>query len=211
MVSIASCRSLRVPLASPHRRLRLALLFSLAMPCVAPSRGNAQEADVCAVYVAVLRQLMPDTVGKIVVYDSVSLALPNFAFHAWTGLGLPKGGSTVPLTDSLWQRMRSTYSQREALPRCFGAGKSVVRVPYDSLSAQFKDREKGWDQFHVVFPAAPGFLIAGRPFFLSDAHSEALVYIAVATHWLSGSGIVMYFRKADGEWVVIGRHSMWES
>jgi len=211
MVSIASCPSRRMPVALPHRRLQLALLLSLAVGCVAPSRGDAQEADVCAVYAAALHQLMPDTVRTIVAYDSVSLALPNFAFHAWTGMGLPKAESKVPLTDSLWQRMRSTYGQREALPRCFGAGKSVVRVPYDSLSAQFKDREKGWDQFHVVFPTAPGFLIAGRPFFLSEAHSEALVYIAVATHWLSGSGIVMYLRKVDGEWVVIGRHSMWKS
>ncbi len=178
-------------------------------------RGNvplsAQAADDCAIYSAVLDRLVPDSLRTIVTYDSVSLALPRFAFHAWTGRGLPKPGSVVPLTDSVWQRMRATYGQREALPECFGAGRHVVRVPYDSLTAQFKDRENGWNQFHTVFPSSRGFFIVGRPFFPDDDRTHAFVYVAVATHWLAGSGYIAYLRKVDGRWEVVGTHSMWVS
>lgn len=173
--------------------------------------ASAQTDDDCAIYAAALRRIVPDSMATMVAYDSVSLALPGFAFHAWTGMGLPKAGSPVPLTDSLWQRMRGTYAQREALPECFGAGRRVVRVPYDSLIAQFKDKAKGWDQFRAVFPSARGFFIAGRPFFVDDDHTQAFLYLAQATDWLSGWGQMAFLRKVDGRREVIGTHAMWES
>ena len=193
------------------RATSCAFFFAILLGRANVTPVTAQTVDGCAIYAAAVSHLVPDSVGTIVAYDSVSLALPSFAFHAWTGMGLPKAGSTVPLTDSLWQRMRGTYGQREALPDCFGAGKHVVRVPYDSLIAQFKDKEKGWDLFHVVFPSARGFFVVSRTFFMDDDHTQALLYVAVATHWLSGSGLMVYLHKVDGRWEVVGTHAMWLS
>jgi hypothetical protein len=172
---------------------------------------SAQEPASCGVYAAALEHLRQGEARMIVVYDSVSLATPTFAFHAWHTRGRPEAGSPVPLTDSLWEAMRSAHRVREALPACFGAGWTVVRVPYDSLRAPFRDREAGWANFGQVFPGAGGFLVVGRPLFINAAGDEALVYVGRAVYWLAGSGTMLYLRRMGGAWRVIATHAMWGS
>lgn len=188
----------------------LALL--LALLALAPRGARAQETDVCAIYAATLDSILPDTTKPVVVYDSVSLATPSFAFRAWTGIQLPGAQSKVPLPDSLWEHIRSTYrASREALPPCFGSGRPVTRLTYDSLIASFEDREHAWDQFRTRYPSAPGFLIVGRPYFLDGARTRALVYVAIAAHWLAGGGTMYYLERVNDQWRLVAWHTLWRS
>ena len=175
------------------------------------TRAFAQDADLCGVYATALKKLVPDSTVPIVAYDSVSLATPGFAFHAYTGMGPPKAGSKVPFTDSLWQLIRGQHRERDALPPCFGAGHRVVRVRYDSIASQFRNRDSGWVNFQKAFPGAQGFYVVGRPYFMNADRSEAMVYIAHASHWLAGSGVVYYLRKSQGVWELVGEHPLWMS
>jgi hypothetical protein len=190
---------------------RLLLLAASLGWAATPAPLSSQESPACGVYQADLDSLLPDTSQVMVAYDSTSLATPNFALHAWVGLGLPKAGSDVPLTDSLWQVMRAAHRDRTALPPCLRAGGPVVRVRYDSLRAPFKDRENGWMRFAELFRGAPGLFILGEPLVFGDAQNEAFVYVGRAMHWLGGSGTIYYLRRTGGRWQIHGRHSVWAS
>lgn len=195
----------------PARRRRFSALLAVLSVLVGASPLHAQESEVCGVYAAVLDSLYQDTTHVLVVYDSTSLATPTFGFHAYSGLGLPAAGSAVPLSDSLWEVMRAEHRDRDALPACIATGRTVVRVPYDSLRAPFRDRESGWRDFAAVFPGARGLALLGHPLFIDPDRREAMVYVGRAFHWLSGSGTIFYLRFADGRWQVHGSHRLWVS
>jgi hypothetical protein len=176
-------------------------------PVVTP----AMHAEVCAIYDVALRHRLSDSTPGIVVYDSVSLALPAFALRDLVNHGLPGTGAAVPFTDSLWTAMRASHRERQPLPACFGAGKRTLRVHYDALVALYRANEDGWMAFARAFPGVRGFHIVGKPMFANDRHTEAFLYIAHAAHWLSGAADVLYLRKVNRTWEVIGRHSMLRS
>ena len=179
---------------------------SAAIGAVAPNPALA--ADVCAIYAIVMRHSVSDSVS-IVVYDSVSLAAPTFAFRTATGGLLPPAGAAIPFTDSLWQDMRTMHSVRESLPACVGAGQRITRVPFDSLLTPFRGDDDGWSRFAQLYPRAQGFHIIGRPMFTNAQRTDAFVYVAHASSWQHGSGDVMHVRKLNGVWQVVGSHTMW--
>lgn len=189
------------------------VLLALVAVMAGPVTASAQESERCEIYAAVLAQVAPlGSSRPVVVYDSVSMAIPSFAFHAWTGIGMPRTESKVPLTPALWEELRGTYrGERESLPSCFGEGRTVIRVPYDSLTGPFADRENGWDNFQRVFPEASGFMIVGRPWMLDGEVPGALLYIGRAVHWLSGTGRMFFLQRIDGKWTVVDSHALWMS
>ena len=178
---------------------------SAAIGAVAPNPALA--ADVCAIYAIVMRHSVSDSVS-IVVYDSVSLAAPTFAFRTLTGRALPTAGAAIPFTDSLWQDMRTKHVARESLPSCVGAGQRITRVRYDSLLGPFRG-DDGWSRFAQLYPRARGFQFIGRPMFTDAQRTDAFVYVAHAIGWQHGSGDVTYVRKLNGVWQVVGSHTMW--
>ena len=176
-----------------------------ASSAVAPNPAHA--ADVCAIYAIVMRQSENDSVSTV-VYDSVSLAAPTFAFRTLTGRALPTAGAAIPFTDSLWQDMRTKHVARESLPSCVGAGQRITRVRYDSLLGPFRG-DDGWSRFAQLYPRARGFQFIGRPMFTDAQRTDAFVYVAHAIGWQHGSGDVTYVRKLNGVWQVVGSHTMW--
>lgn len=174
---------------------------------------RAQDTASCGVYRALLASVAPDTAKPFVVYDSVSLAQPTFAFHAYTGYRLPDSTSGVPITDSLWEAMRAEHHEgsRDALPSCIDEGRRMVRVPYDSLWKLLRGEGGGWDRFYQVFPGAPGFWVLGEPLYLDEQHTRALVYVGNASHWLAGGGLIFYLKKESTGWVVVAQGQTWVS
>jgi hypothetical protein len=171
----------------------------------------AQNVDQCAVYAASLAYMERDSTARIVVYDSTSLATPSFAFHAWTGMGPRKSDTGFVVTDTMLQALRAENRNRQALPDCISSTRKITRVWYDSLRAKFTDREKGWDVFKAAYPDAHGFFILSKVYWLASDGTQALLYVARATHWLAGSGQILFLRKRDGRWRVEAYRAVWVS
>src|SRR5690606_907476 len=123
--------------------------------------SGAVDANVCAIYGIIVSRATSDGATTMIVYDSVSLAVPAFALHGWVGRGVRDSASA-----SIWEGMRGAHGARESLPACVtSAGKQVVRLRYDSLAAMFDARGDGWSQVERDFPNARGVFVLGRPMF----------------------------------------------
>ncbi len=180
-----------------------------AVPPTPFSWGDTR--NVCALYDVAVRFVVPDSTKPLVIADSNSMGVTQFAFHAWTGLGPSKADSGIPWSDSTITMMNAANRPRADLPSCVRERPGVITESYDQLMAPFKDREKGWDLFYGAHPGSPGFLVFSRPLWLTDDHDEALVYVAHATHWLSGQGRVLYMRRVGGTWTVVKSRTHWVS
>jgi hypothetical protein len=187
--------------------MRAALIALLA---TAASSAPAQIADQCQVYAAAITYLEPDSSARLVVYDSTSLGVPQFAFHAWTSMGR-KADTGFVVTDSMFQAMREENRNRRALPECISSSRRTTRLRYDSLRASFGDKQKGWDNFKAAYPGADGFYMFSKVFSLTSDGSQALLYAAHARDWLNGGGRVLFLRKRDGVWRVEAYRYVWLS
>ena len=181
-----------------------------AATLLAPLPAKAQQEADCEIYRAVLIAIAPDSTKPIVVYDSTSLGTPSFAFHAWTSMPLPRD-STFRMSESTWDAVRANNALRGPLPACIDAMRPIRRVWYDSIRTKFADREKGWDVFSAAYPGSGGFHMFGKPYWPTAGGDLALIYVARASHWLAGGGDVLYVRRTDGRWSVVGRHPLWRS
>jgi hypothetical protein len=175
-----------------------------------PDRANP-DAETCAMYDAAIAKVAPDVSVPMIVYDSISLATPSFAFHAYTGMGAHKVDTGFVVTDSLWEMMRAQHRDRIPLPACFGSNRKVTRLLYDSIRAPFKDRKDGWDTFRKTYPTARGFYIFGRIMRVPGDSNHVLVYVAHAGDWLSGGGEVLILQNVGGVWKVRGSKAIWAS
>ena len=75
-----------------------------------------QQDDECAIYAEAIRMLSPDTTKGIVLYDSTSMGVPQFAFHAWTGLGFDPNDAGVAINRDMQAAMNEGMKNRTALP-----------------------------------------------------------------------------------------------
>jgi hypothetical protein len=182
-----------------------------ALIAIPVSATSAQESEDCAVYAAAMLKLAPDTTKVLVMYDSISLATPQFAFHAWTGMGETKADTGFIVTEALWNAMRAEHKDRIALPSCVQAVRKVQRLAYDSIRAPFKDRDAGWTAFRAAHPSADGFYIFSRVHHPASDPNHALLYVAHASDWLSGGGEILVLTRDKGQWRVTGRRPMWAS
>lgn len=211
---------------------RTPLLFLLALPCLvgclptpalhrgeegatlvalAPTQAVPAQTDTCAIYRAAIDASFGTDSAPVVLYDSTSMGIPSFAFHAWTGLDYRKPDSTFTLTDSLVAALRTALGARGPLPACLNQDRALTRLPYDALRSHFKDRRQGWEVFKQAFPGARGFGMFSQVLLLPGDEPAALLYVAHAQHWLSGSGEVLLLRRRAGRWAVVARKPVWAS
>ena len=210
-VAITTWDKNRMPVVRTFKIDRRESLASppVAQPPVEFSWGDTR--NVCGLYEAALRFAVPDSSKRLVIADSNSMGVPQFAFHAWSGMGPPKEGSGMPWSDSTIAQMNVANRPRAELPACVRQRAGVTTESYAALAAPFKDREHGWEAFAAAHPGAAGFLVLSRPLWLSEAHDEALVQVVQAWHWLAGGGRVLYLRRVNGVWGVVTSHQYWVS
>jgi hypothetical protein len=185
-------------------------IITVALALLGPSAATGQQDQDCEIYRAALTAIAPDSTTPVVVYDSTSLGTPTFAFHAWTSMGAPRD-STYRMSRETWDAVRANNEPRGPLPECLNTMRRLTRVWYDSIRTKFSDREKGWEIFSAAYPGANGFRMFGKPYWPVVGGDLALIYVASASHWLAGGGDVLYVKKVDGRWTVVGRPPLWRS
>lgn len=196
------------------RRLLRAVVVA-AFACAAPRGLAAQEAgsppDRCPIYLAAWDEIFGRDTAVVVLYDSTSLATPTFAFHGWAGMRFTEPDSVFTVTDSLWQAMRAALAPRGPLPVCLEQQRRVRRAPYAEMQAPFRDRTRGWEAFVEAFPGARRLGLMSHVLPLGGDDAGVLVYVASASHWLSGGGDLLLLRPRDGRWAVVARKAIWRS
>jgi hypothetical protein len=180
--------------------------LSLSLAFIPP-----QQEEECAIYAEAIRLLAPDTTKGIVLYDSTSMAVPQFAFHAWTGMGYDPKDTGVVINRDMQSAMNEGMKNRKALPACQFTPKGATRVWYDSARALFKDRNTGWDAFRAAYPNTNGFFMLSHVHWLNPDHTLAIVYAARAQDWLGGQGRMIVLSKASGRWVISKSRGVWVS
>jgi hypothetical protein len=170
-----------------------------------------QESDECAIYAEAVRLLAPDTSKRIVLYDSVSLGVPQFAFHAWTGRGYDPNDTGVVINRDMQSAMNEGMKNRKALPTCQFVPAGAIRVQFDTARLKFSDRNTGWDTFRAAYPNTNGFFMLSHVHWLNAEHTLAVVYAARAYDWLAGEGRMIVLNKTSGKWVITKSRTVWVS
>lgn len=191
--------------------MRVAIVISGILSAALAAAPHRQPDDECAIYAEVIRLLAPDTTKGIVLYDSTSMGVPQFAFHAWTGLGYDATDTGVVINREMQSAMAEGMKNRKALPACPFTPAGAKRVSYDTVRLKFADRGKGWDTFRAAYPNTNGFLMMSHVHWLNAEHTLAVVYGAAASDWLAGQGRMIVLSKASGRWVIAKSRVVWAS
>jgi len=190
----------------PMRSVQLAVLLLCAWSNALTPRGQASAS--CAVYAAAIDAVTDS--GPVVVIDSTGAGVPTFAFMAYSDSPRTPAQQGLPLSDSVFQALRTTNQHRESLRGCLAALQRVRPVRDDSLIALFGRDTKGWARFRAHYAGVRGFILVSQPLMLAD--SVALIYVAYASDWLAGQGAILRLeRDSAGHWVRKAGAVLWNS
>jgi hypothetical protein len=173
--------------------------------------SRASRVD-CAIYATVLQDVYPAAQSKPpVLMDSTFNRVYQSAFRAWTNMRVPASGSGASIVSASLDSLRAANLERRLLPACPATAR-LQTVRTDSLRALFSGPEgrNGWNRFYVGYPNSSGFTGLSRIAFNNDS-TEAIMYVAHHSDWLSGHGTVFRLQLTEGRWLITDRRVVWRS
>jgi len=190
-----------------------ASLFLFALPFLSQAGWSQtvpspKAAIDCGLYEAAIRE-MSDT-SPVLVIDSSAADVPWFAFNAISHpRSLADQGMHLP--DSVLQALKTANDHRQPLGGCLRSLSRVQPISDSTLQGVFAGHDhRGWDRFHQRYKGIKRFILVSVPMLLAD--SLALVYVAYASDWLNGEGVLLQLqRKADGHWIKKSSATVWIS
>jgi len=168
----------------------------------------SQSTVACTIYAAGIA--FASDSSSVVVVDSTTTGVPMFAFNAYSSSPRTPAQQGLPLPDSMLQALQTANEHRESLRGCLATIAGVEPVSDDTLMAIFGRDHKGWTRFRTRYQSIKRFVLVSRPLTLPD--SSVLLYVAYASDWLAGAGVILHLqRDAGGHWTRKAQALLWIS
>lgn len=198
-----------------HFKKNLVCLVIIAAASAFSQTAASQSPEICtsddyAIYEVALTDLYgQQKTQRVILIDQTSTGFPP-GMAAMTQFG----GKAQPLLKDFPKEAKDDFEARNQTHAKIEADKlkpSFEIVLLDPETAKKSVEGKGgWKAFRDKYPNSPGITLVSRPG-IDGANSHALLYVGNSCDMLCGGGTLIFLSKANGEWKVANKITVWVS